>query len=571
MSSCCDLPGCSRGGAVDAMVTVADALGLAEVAHGKPRVVGGAAGLHATIRWVHVAEVADIAALLQGGELILTTGIALPDDPAGLERYVTDLARAGVSGIVVELGRHFARLPPAMVDAAERCGLPLVELGREVRFVDVTQSVHSRIVHAQVEELEQAKEVHEIFTDLSLEGASVAEIVREVAVRARCPVILENLSHQVLAHGGPGVERILADWERRSRSVPFPERTEIGESEGWLVTRVAVRGEPWGRLVLVPDGEPSATQVLVAERGASAVAIERLVERDRESLERQVHRGLLAELLERGTVGAKAVAARSRAVGVVLDSRQLVGVVVRHDGDPQLAPLAAQARDQQRTERVARAARVAGLSALVGVLRPGHVGLLVSLEPRADARAAISRLARQVADDLGAHERAKLVVAAGRSVTSAEHARRSLEEAIQVASVAEPGTATARGFVELPDVRVRGLLYLLREDPRLQGFVERELGVLLTYDAEHPDERLVAALTALCRQGGNVAAAAKEFGLSRAAFYHRLARLEEVLGQPVTPVESLLSCHLALLGLGAIRSGPPAGAPVMPASASSAR
>jgi purine catabolism regulator len=547
------------------VVTVAEALALPEIADGRPRVVAGAAGLQATVRWVHVAEVADIAALLQGGELILTTGIALPDDPAGLERYVTDLATARVSGVVVELGRHFARLPPGMVDAAERSGLPLVELGREVRFVDVTQSVHSRIVHAQFEELERAKEIHEIFTDLSLEGASVAEIVREVAARAACPVVLENLSHQVLAHGGVGAERILADWERRSRTVPFPERTDVGEGEGWLVTRVAVRGEPWGRLVLVPDGEPSTTQVLVAERGASAIAIERLVERDRESLERQVHRGLLAELLERGSVGAKAVAVRSRAVGVVLDGRQLVGVVVRHDGDPQLAPLASQARDQQRTERVARAARVAGLSALVGVLRPGHVGLLVSLEPRADARSAVARLAHQITDGLGEQERARLVVAAGRAVGSAEHARRSLEEAIQVASVAEPGTVTPRGFVELPDVRVRGLLYLLRDDPRLQGFVERELGVLLAYDAEHPDERLVAALTALCRQGGNVAAAAKEFGLSRAAYYHRLARLEEVLGQPVTPVESLLSCHLALLGLGTIRSGSPTGQPGMPA------
>ena len=537
------------------MVTVREALALPEIALGGPRVVAGATGLGATIRWVHVAEVADIAQLLQGGELILTTGIALPDEPAGLERYVADLASAGASGIVVELGRHFARLPAAMAAAAERLGLPLVELVREVRYVDVTQAVHSRIVNAQFEELERAKEIHEIFTELSLEGASVAEIVREVATRAGCPAILENLSHQVLAQGGEGVDQILAGWERRSRSVPLPERTEIGQSEGWLVTRVAVRGEPWGRLVLAPHGEPSAAQVLVAERGASAIAIERLVERDRESLERQVHRSLLAELLDRGAVGSKAVSARSKAIGVPLDGRRLVGVVVRVAGDPQLAPLATQARDQQRAERVARAARVAGLSALVGVLRSGHVGLLVSLEMRADARSSLERLARQLRDGLGSTMEGHLVIAVGRAVVQAEHARRSLEEAIQVASVSEPGsTTTERGYVELPDVRVRGLLYLLRDDPRLQGFVERELGGLLAHDVAHPDERLVAALTALCHQGGNVAAAAKEFGLSRAAFYHRLARLEDVLGGPVTSVEALLSCHLALLALGAIRS-----------------
>lgn len=44
------------------------------------------------MRWAHVAEVADIAHLLRGGELVLTTGVALPDDGPSLARYVADLA-----------------------------------------------------------------------------------------------------------------------------------------------------------------------------------------------------------------------------------------------------------------------------------------------------------------------------------------------------------------------------------------------------------------------------------------------------------------------------------------------
>ena len=57
--------------------TVADLLKLPELAAGRPRVVAGAKGLQRPVRWVHVAEVPDIAPLLRGGELILTTGIAL--------------------------------------------------------------------------------------------------------------------------------------------------------------------------------------------------------------------------------------------------------------------------------------------------------------------------------------------------------------------------------------------------------------------------------------------------------------------------------------------------------------
>jgi len=35
----------------------------------------------ARVRWVHVLELADAAHLLQGGELVLTTGVALPANP----------------------------------------------------------------------------------------------------------------------------------------------------------------------------------------------------------------------------------------------------------------------------------------------------------------------------------------------------------------------------------------------------------------------------------------------------------------------------------------------------------
>src|SRR3954468_13154111 len=119
--------------------TLADVLQLDAVRRGQPRVVAGADRLDAHIRWVHVAEVPDVAHLLRGGELVLATGIALPDEPARLRIYVAELARVGASGLAVELGRRYANeLPAALVAAAEEYGLPVVALARETIFVDVT-------------------------------------------------------------------------------------------------------------------------------------------------------------------------------------------------------------------------------------------------------------------------------------------------------------------------------------------------------------------------------------------------------------------------------------------------
>jgi hypothetical protein len=73
--------------------TVGDLLGLDVIRRGSPQVVAGSSGLAARVRWVHVLELADAAHLLQGGELVLTTGVALPAEPSLVGTL--DDARAG--------------------------------------------------------------------------------------------------------------------------------------------------------------------------------------------------------------------------------------------------------------------------------------------------------------------------------------------------------------------------------------------------------------------------------------------------------------------------------------------
>src|SRR5712691_10829048 len=135
------------------MPTVADILALDPVRRGAPRVLAGAGRLDVPVRWVHVIELAEAGHLLRGGELVLTTGIALPPDAAGLTRYVAGLAAAGVSAVAVELGSRYVReLPAALVAAAAVHRLPLIMLQREIEFIAVTEAVHAQILDARVAE-----------------------------------------------------------------------------------------------------------------------------------------------------------------------------------------------------------------------------------------------------------------------------------------------------------------------------------------------------------------------------------------------------------------------------------
>jgi len=531
--------------------TVADVLALPVIQQGRAAVVAGAAGLERRVRWVHVAEIADIGPLLKGGELVLTTGIALPDDPAALTRYVADLATAGVVGVVVELVRHWSReLPPALVAAAEQHALPLVTLSRETRFVAVTEAVVGLIVEAQVAELRAAERVHETFTALTVAGAEPAEVLREVARASGLPVVLETLGHDVLAYDAAGADpaELVADWAARSRAVAGTARTSYHAEAGWLVTVVGARGNDWGRLVLVCPAEPAHRLVVIAERAASALAVHRLVARDREGLERHAHRTLLTELLSSATTPAD-LTARSAALGVPLQRRQLLGVSVRPSAVAVAKPsptMATQEVLRDMAEATALAARRARVAALVGVVDDISVRALLSLTPQADADMVVRRLAKEIHQAAAAPPRAlPVVLAVGSTVADVADARRSLVEAAHVAKAALRAP-DGRAYHRLDDVRLRGVLHLLADDDRVTAFAERELGPLLARDAAHTS-RLIETLRHFCEHGGNKSAAATAAHMSRTAYYQQLARIEQVLGVSLDDPESVLSLHVALL------------------------
>ncbi|MET8042754.1 PucR family transcriptional regulator ligand-binding domain-containing protein [Micromonospora sp. NPDC005215] len=626
----------SRSGVTEGSVsavfpTVREVLALDPVRHGAPRMVAGDAGLDRPVRWVHVAEVPDIATLLGGGELVLTTGIGLPGDDAGLRAFIGDLADVGVSGLVVELGRRYlSGVPRVMAAAAERRGLPLVELRRATPFVRITEAVHALIVDAQLTELRATEEIHQRFNDLSVEGADAAEVIRQAAELSGCPVVLENLSRQVLGYdpAGESAEPLLDGWEQHSRRIRPAGRTAYDRDSGWLVTVVGARGQDWGRLLLrwpasgdVPSAQSSEPTVgpptrltILIERAASTLALGRLIRRDAEGLERQIHRTLLTALLDHSRP-VDEVALRAKALGVVLDRRHLVGVMVRHRAeDPagESGPEAAQARLRDLSEAVGQALREAKLTALTSAVDDNSVGVLLALtDPAAEDRAlsAFASALRRVRLDAGtgrattgaeasrtgsgaAGSRALsgadasrselgvevsrtaspvetgrladptrgagggsggVIVAAGSGVGSLREARRSLVEARQIAEAASRDRRDLPVF-RLPHVGLAGLLHLLRDEPRLQTFVERELGALLEYDARHPRERLLDTLRTYLEQGRNKSAGAAAAHLSRPAFYERLARIARILDVDLDSVEASLSLHVALLALQAVRT-----------------
>ncbi|MEA2246166.1 MAG: PucR family transcriptional regulator, purine catabolism regulatory protein, partial [Solirubrobacteraceae bacterium] len=237
------------------LITVDMALRLPSLRRGAPQVVAGRQNLHRPVRWVHSSEVPHIASLLKGDELLLLTGMGIARGQAAQRRFVADLDERGVAGVVFELGQVFDRLPPALVEEARARGLPLIELHREVPFVEVTEELHSNIVNRQLAVLRRADELHSRFTQLLLDGSGIPEVLSVLALAIANPVLLEKEGQGVLYHAvhHTPADGVLAAWEEMRGAAA--SGTPAGD--GAIIRPVPAAGRrTWGHLVALPLDSP---------------------------------------------------------------------------------------------------------------------------------------------------------------------------------------------------------------------------------------------------------------------------------------------------------------------------
>jgi purine catabolism regulator len=88
---------------------------------------------------VHISELADPTPYLEGGELLLTTGIPLAGGSAAIRDYVDRLARKGVTALGLGLGAGTDRLDPELVSACADAALTLLLVPESVPFMHVSR------------------------------------------------------------------------------------------------------------------------------------------------------------------------------------------------------------------------------------------------------------------------------------------------------------------------------------------------------------------------------------------------------------------------------------------------
>ncbi|MGY1933519.1 PucR family transcriptional regulator [Nocardia gipuzkoensis] len=144
-------------------------------------VVTGSENLDRPIVWVHSTDLLDPTPFMQGGELLLATGLALQPDHAECAAYIDRLTGAGVVGLGFGTGLTHQSVPVELSDAAQAVGLPLIEVPRKTPFIAISKAVSAAVAADQYAAVRRINEAQHVLTRAAACPDGFAALVRRLS------------------------------------------------------------------------------------------------------------------------------------------------------------------------------------------------------------------------------------------------------------------------------------------------------------------------------------------------------------------------------------------------------
>lgn len=111
----------------------------------------GEQGVGNKILWVNLMEILDMPNSLQAGELLITTGYKL-DDQSLYHDLIPRLKQRGLCGIAIQPGYYIDQIPDYILQSADECGFPVLELPPHLTF--------SHMLHVLMENINLDSNIH---------------------------------------------------------------------------------------------------------------------------------------------------------------------------------------------------------------------------------------------------------------------------------------------------------------------------------------------------------------------------------------------------------------------------
>jgi purine catabolism regulator len=471
---------------------------------------GGEERLGTEVRWVHVSELSDPTEYLEGGELLLLTGMGLK--AGSMSEYVQRLVETGVVGLGFGVGLVHRTVPAALRKACDQHGLPLLVVPRPVPFLAISKAVASAVAREQYETLAAAYDAQHALTRAALDPDGAAAVVTTLArLIGGWAVLTDAAGRPVHAQPAAARQRAAALKGELARLRGHGPRSSAALAEGGrevVIQGLGAGGRLRGFLAAGTEGRLSAVDRTVVTLAVPLLAL--ALERSRRLA--GAERSLRAAVLDLALTGAGAVRATAALlIGPAVEGDWLVAVV---------APVT-----EEPGESLVAALEDALPPALI---RLDTQAVVVAVPAGTDAlQALIARRTDLVAGVSSAHPFAQLATA--------------YDEADRALAVAR---RDERRIVPYAEITEGGLLGLLAGDA-VRAYADALLAPLAEYGAQARGS-LVESLRVWLAHNGQWDTAAAELGVHRHTLRYRMSRVERLLGRPLSDGGTRMELWLAL-------------------------
>ncbi|MFF0826098.1 PucR family transcriptional regulator [Brevibacillus sp. NPDC003359] len=511
------------------------------------QVVAGHRGLSRPVRWVHVLETADTGQFLNGGELILSTGLGFGEEKEKRLAYLTELIRRKAVGLCIELGRYIPSIPEDMLELANHHQFPLLVFHQPVRFVDITQDLHEHLIHAQMQALRNLEAYSRSLQQLSLQAAGTPKLLQHFQVAVQTQVFYYApdgstqfapvVPHDVAVEMSDLMRSHFSELDSSEAGVRF---LSLSATRQLAYQPVMAMGHVLAYVgIVLYERSPDEYLLLTLDNTVSAMAQilmrKMFVEEQALATENRLFDDLIAnrsipEEQMRSLLGITGSGKASTYHMIILSFEK-----TKNLAEDSLPPhdLTAIFRSLLTRHRFRPFIRCMGHR---------FYFLLIEQQPLADSRRSLEKAFRDVkrimTQMLGADVQIRMGVSrAGKRLSDAG---RHLAEAEQALAFCHESSSPF--FADLGLFR---LLFYVPDEPVLKAFISDYLGPLLAHDQAHGSS-LVHTLRVYLDANLSKQEAAEKLYIHRQTLYHRLEKIAEILGEDYTETQNRICLEIAL-------------------------
>jgi len=515
----------------------------------KARVVAGERGLGRRIRWAHVLEISDFQALINGGEMILTTGIGLQLNTSSKIHYLKKLIEYNAACLCIEIGEYFDHIPEEMIEIANQREFPLIVFQDTVRFVDITQDIHSLIINQHYEMLDDLEQISRQLNQLTLTSQGISSIIK----------LLHESSKETVFYfpktGSPRFYPPLRDKQKMSLTSLFEQHlSQMDESQShdgflqWgnqdcnlLVQPIRAMGQIWAYVALVMKGrEAGEFEYLVLDRAAVALAQDLLRKRYMEERELHAESLWVRDLIQNRFKSEEEI-------------RGNLGLGQKDDYDYRVCliePANMPSMDPEELESIKLHTSMLARSLFeqhgfrIVMTTNSRQLVIVALDVRAKKfdKERFQKALLKLQQTNAKEDKAAYFVAVGRTYRKFMDAHLSYQEAKFVLNSKAFKDKQPSFFYE--DLGVFRLLLPIAKEDYLHQYVQDYLGALIDYDRNRGG-KLLYTLKIYLEQNESKKDAAEKLFIVRQTLYHRLGKIRQLLGFDFSNPENRLSLEIA--------------------------